>query len=183
MIDRAPIFDPAGTFDAPGNIGAGTKDEIAVTLTLPTDKLGIPRGVLTGDSTWRWSRVTDPTLGTPRPISGLRPLDAGVHFTEALPRWKAIWGIDVLNQFREINYRFNEVDTDKLKTYVVLFAEYKPRPDLTFRAEIQNAGARGFEHVRQVFAGPRNTSPLAFTDLRNLHYGRLYYIRVLKTFG
>ncbi len=183
VIDRAPIFDPAGTFDAPGNIGNGTKDEVAFTLTLPTDRFAIPRGLLTGQATWRWSRVIDPTTGQPRPISGLRPLDAEAHFTQGIPRFKATWGFDIYNQWQETYYRFNEIDTDKLKTYVVLFAEYKPRPDLAFRAEIDNAGARGFEHVRNVYVDARNTSPLAFTDLRDLHFGRILYFRVLKTFG
>ena len=100
-----------------------------------------------------------------------------------LPRWKSTWGFDIFGQWRETYYRFDEIDTDKVKTYLGLFAEYKPRPDLAFRVELRNAGARGVEHAREVFFGPRNLDPLAYTDVRDLHVGRFIYFRVLKTFG
>ena len=183
VIDRVPIYDPAGAFDAPGNIGPGTKDEVAFTLTLPTDKIGVTRGLLTGQATLRRSSVIDPTIGLPRPISGLHPNDWELHFTQGLPRWKSTWGFDIFGQWRETYYRFDEIDTDKLKTYVGLFAEYKPRPDLSFRAELRNAGGRGFEHAREVYLGPRNLDGLDYIDVRDLHVGRFVYFRVLKTFG
>lgn len=183
VIDRVPIYDPAGAFDAPGNIGSGTKDEAAFAVTLPTDKLGLKRGLLTGQATLRRSSVIDPTVGLARPISGLHPNDWELHFTQGLPRWKATWGFDVNGQWRETYYRFDEIDTDKLKTFAVLFAEYKPRPDLAFRAELRNAGGRGFEHAREVYLGPRNLDGLDYVDVRDLHTGRFVYFRVLKTFG
>lgn len=182
-VDRVPVFDPAGTFDSPGNIGSGTKDELAFTLTLPTDRLGVPHGLLTGQATLRRSRVIDPTTGLTREISGLHPNDWEAHFTQGFPKWKATWGFDIFGQFRQTFYRFNEVDTDKIKTFVLLFAEFKPRTDLSIRTEILNVGARGVEHAREVFTGPRNLDPLAFTDVRNLHTGRFLRLRVVKTFG
>ena len=183
VIDRAPIFDPAGVYDAPGNIGSGTKDEAAFTLTLPTDRFGLKAGVLSATTTLRRSRVTDPTTGRPRPISGLHPRDAQLHFTQGLPRLKATWGFDVYDQWRETYYRFDEIDTDKLKTYATVFAEYKARPDWAIRFEVDNIGARAFRHVRQIYDGPRGVASLAYTDIRDLHGGRSFYLRVRKTFG
>ena len=183
VIDRVPILDPAGAFDAPGNIGGGTRDEIAFALTLPTDRLGVPGGVFTTQGTVRRSRVTDPTTGQQRPISGLHGIDAEAHFNQGLPRLKSTWGFDVYREWRETYFRFDEIDDNKLKTYITLFYEYKPTPSLSFRTEIDDAGARGFKLTRYVYAGPRNTSPLAFTDVRDLHNGRTLYFRVRKTFG
>lgn len=183
VIDRIPIYDPAGDYDAPGNIGDGSKDEAAVTLTLPTDKLGIANGVLTGQATRRWSRVIDPTTGLPRPISGLHPLDGELHFTQGLPRWNASWGVDAFNQWKETYYRFDEIDTYKLKTFVALFTEYKPRPDLQLRLELDNVGNRGFEAGRVVYVDTRSDSGVEFTDLRLLHPGRSIRLRARKTFG
>lgn len=100
VIDRAPVFGASGVFDAPGNIGGGRKDEVAFSLTLPTDKLGIPRGQVTSQATWRWSSVTDPTTGLQRSISGLKPAEAEAHFTQGLPKWKLTWGGDVIDQWR-----------------------------------------------------------------------------------
>ena len=65
----------------------------------------------------------------------------------------------------------------------MLFGEYQPRPDLTFRFEIDNVGARAFRHVRVIYDGLRSSFPLAYTDIRDLHGGRAYYFRVRKTFG
>ncbi len=183
VIDRAPVFGASGVFDAPGNIGGGRKDEVAFSLTLPTDKLGIPRGQVTSQATWRWSSVTDPTTGLQRSISGLKPADAEAHFTQGLPKWKLTWGGDVIDQWRQTFYRFNEIDTDQLKIYVSLFAEYKPRQDLAIRVEVANASGHGFEHTRQIYLGPRNTDGLNLTDIRNVHAGRGIHLRIRKTFG
>ena len=181
-IDRAPVFGPSGAFDAPSNIGDGTKDELQLTLTLPLDRF-IPGAQLRGDSTWRRSEVTDPTTGAKREISGLRPLEWEAHFSQDLPQWRATWGVDAFGAWRETYYRFDEISTDKLKTYVTLFAEWKPKPDLLVRAEIQNATARGFRHTRQLYSGPRGANPLTAIDDRDIQVGRIFYVRVRKSFG
>ncbi|HZK99626.1 MAG TPA: TonB-dependent receptor [Caulobacteraceae bacterium] len=183
VIDRVPILDPAGDYDAPGNIGPGTKDEIAFSLTLPTDRLGIKNGLLTGQATRRWSRVIDPLTGLPRPISALHALDGELHFAQGLTRWKTTWGFDIFDQWRETRYLFDEIDTDKLKIFVGLFAEYKPKVDLSFRFELNDATGHGFEHSRDVYNGLRNAGDFAYTDRRDLHTGRELHFRVLKTFG
>lgn len=183
VIDRAPVYSSSGVFDAPGNIGGGRKDEVAFALTLPTDKLGVRRGQLTGQATWRWSSVTDPTTGLKREISGLQPVSAEAHFTQGVPKLKMTWGVDVFDQWRQTYYRFDEIDTDKLKTYVSIYGEYKPRADLAIRLMVENASGRGFEHTRQICPGPRNTNGLALTDIRNLHTGRGLYARIRKSFG
>ena len=183
IIDRAPITGPTGLFDAPGNIGDGRKDEVAFALSLPTDRLGVPRGLITGNATWRWSSVTDPTTGSRRSISGLHPADAEVHFTQGLPRLKATWGVDVYDQWRETYYRFNEIDTDKKKVYVSMFADFKPRPDTSFRVELENATGRGFSHARQIYVWPRSMAGPPSIDIRNLHSGRGIFFRIRKTFG
>ena len=181
VVDRVP--DPSGTFDTPGNIGSGTTNTAVVALTLPLDKLGLKRATLTGLGTFRRSAVTDPTTGRPRGISGQHPRDWELHFTRSEPRWKATWGADVNGMWKQTFYRFNEVDTDKLKTYVGIFAEYKPGANLTLRAEILNLGARGIEHSREIYAGPRSTTPLDFTDVRHLGIGRFFRFKIVKTFN
>ncbi|HEV2363221.1 MAG TPA: TonB-dependent receptor [Caulobacteraceae bacterium] len=183
VIDRIPVITPEGDFDAPGNIGSGSETDAALALTLPTDKIGLTRGLLTGQGTWRWSRVTDPTTLAPRMISGQHPLDAELHFAQGLPRLKTTWGFDYFAQWRQTNWRFAEIDTDKLKPYLQLFAEYKPTADLSIRFEADNFLRHGFEHGRQVFTGPRNSDPLAFEDVRSVHFPRIFYLRVRKTFG
>ena len=86
VVDRIGAPSPSGEYDAPGNIGSGTKDEAARTLTLPTDRLGVKNGSLTGQATVRQSRVIDPTTLQARSISGVHPNDWQLHFTQGLTR-------------------------------------------------------------------------------------------------
>jgi hypothetical protein len=73
-IDRLPIIAIADNgdriiFDAPGNIGEGTQDELDINLTLPLGRFGIPGGEFKASMEWVNSEVTDPTTGEARRIS------------------------------------------------------------------------------------------------------------------
>jgi outer membrane receptor protein involved in Fe transport len=182
-IDRAPIFTTSGVFDAPSNIGDGTKDELILNLTLPLERFRLKGAQLKGEATWRRSEVTDPTTGEDREISRLRPLEWEATFSQDLPAWNATWGVDVFGGWRETSYRFNEVRSLKLKTFVRPFLDLKLRPDLMLRIELPNITERGIRETRTVYAGPRGTSPVLFVDDRDLQFGRMYYVRLRKTFG
>lgn len=179
VVDRAPF----GAFDAPANIGAGTKDEEEVTLTLPLGKLGLKGGELRGDATWRQSAVTDPTTHQQREITVLHPVDWNAHFTQDLPNLRLNWGVDFFGGWRERSFRFNQIQTTKLETYVTPFLEWKPRRDISLRFELDNATRRGLKRTLQQFAGSRATSPMTFVEDRDPHFGQLYYVRLRKTFG
>ena len=184
VIDLAPVRGTDGSvFDTPANIGDGTKDEIAVNLTLPLDKLGWKGAQLRGQSTWRESKVTDPTTGQKREISGLRPVSWEAHLTHDLPQWRINWGLDAFGGWRETYYRFDQITDVKLKTFVIAFVEWKPEPDLSIRGEVGNLMERGLRRTRREFAGPRDAAGLDFTDDRDLQFGRVLYVRVRKTFG
>lgn len=195
VIDYAPTCGgPVGSpltcsadaeFDEPANVGPGFKDELAVSLSLPTDKLHVPAGLLTVRSTWRLSGVTDPSTHLQREISGLHPVDAEVHFTQNLPKLKSNWGFDVFPSWRQTYYHFSEVDTDKLGTWVDFFYEYKPRADFALRAELDNASGRGFVHIRQFFDPFRDDpgAEVSSLDSRHPRFGPEIFVRARKTFG
>ena len=181
-IDRGP--DPSGAFDAPANIGSGTKDEWVANLTLPLDRLKIRGGQVRGQVTWRDSEVADPTTGEAREISNLRPLEWEASFTQDVPTLRMTWGVDAFGGWRQTSYRFNSIDTTKLKTYVRPFVEWRAQTDLTVRAEIPNVTSRGLRRTRQVFDGARSAgeAPVRIED-RDYQFGRMYYVRIRKTFG
>ena len=183
VIDRIAISGPSGVFDAPGNIGPASEDDVDANLTLPLDMLGIRHGQIQAQGNLRHSEVTDPLTGVTRHISGQHRFDYQAHFTQDLPRWRANWGIDVYNRWTETYFRESEVDTYKLKTFVVLYMEYKPKPTLSLRAEVDNVGGRGFQRILAVYTGARGASPLAYIDNRQQEFGPYLYFRVRKTFG
>jgi len=182
-IDRVPIYSPSGVFDAPGNIGSAHEDDIEGNLTLPLQKLGLKGAQLKAQGTLRHSGVIDPTTGRERSFSNLHRFDWEAHFTQDLPTLRSTWGIDLFNRWTQTSYRFSEIDSYKLKAWVELYFEYKPTPDLSLRAELDNATGRGFERLLYVYNGPRNTSSLAYVDDRRQEIGQYVHIRLRKTFG
>ncbi|UTP39069.1 TonB-dependent receptor [Phenylobacterium sp. LH3H17] len=184
VIDRAPVFAAdGGAFDAKANIGDATKDELILGLTIPFDRLGAKGLQLKGEATWRESEVRDPATGRDREISNLHPIDWEATLSHELPALKVNWGVDVYGAWRETAYKTSSIETRKLKTYVRPFAEWRARPDITIRAELPNITSRGFRYTRYDYAGPRGTSPLAQVEDRDIQFGRMYYVRVRKTFG
>ena len=183
VVDRIPVLGPSGFFDEPGNIGGGTEDDIVGSFSVPLDRLLIPGGVFRGLGTWRISKVTDPTTGETRAISGEHPFDGELHFSQDLPRWRLNWGLDSTIGYVERFYRFDEIDTNRKGTWNSVFLVYKARPDLTFRFEVDNLTRRPYTLTRQVFAGPRDISPLDFIDVQeHRHWGFQSYFHVRKTF-
>lgn len=183
-VDRAPIFQTGGgAFDAPANIGNGSKDEASVNLTLPLDKLRIPGGRFVANSTWRRSRVTDPTTRNSREISGLHPVDWDLHFTQDLPAHRIDWGVDLYGQNRERYYRFNVVETRKYGSQLDPFLEWKPRADIQWRLEVDNAVGRSFKRSDDIYGGPRNLAALASIQDRTQSPARMVSLRLRKLFG
>lgn len=184
VIDRAPIFTSGGVFDAPSNIGDGTKDELIVNLTVPLKRFGLPGAQIKGEATRRWSEVIDPTTRGKREISNLEPLEWEVTFSQDLPQWKATWGVDVYGGWRETSYQFDRIDTVKLESaWIKPFVEVRLQPDLLLRMELHNLVERGIRRTQTIYSGPRNTSPVALVDDRDLQFGRTFYVRLRKTFG
>lgn len=185
VVDRIPITSPSGVVlaDAPGNIGAGTKDEVQAGLTLPLERFGVRAAQFRIQYTWRDTEVDDPLLGGTREISALHPADWEAHFTQDLPALRSTWGVDVLGGYRERFFRLTEIETRKFSPFVTVYGEYKPRPDWIIRLEAMGVSNRNARRIREVYAGPRNVARLDYTDVRSLEWGGSLYLRVRKTFG
>lgn len=183
VVDRAPTRTPTGVFDAPSNIGDGKRDIALVALTLPLDRLGVTGGLLKGDWTVSRSRVIDPTTGQGRGISGVRPQTWSATFTQDLPARRATWGVNFYGDWQETWYRFNEIETAKLQTFVKPFVEWRQRPDLTWRLEYLNITERPMRRSRTVFNGARDVGSLAYTDSRSAHFGQSIFVMARKTLG
>jgi outer membrane receptor protein involved in Fe transport len=184
VVDRIAVTAPdGGVFDAPGNIGSASEDDIDANMTLPLDVFGIKHGLLKAQGNYRYSRVRDPLTGVERHISGQHRFDYEAHFTQDLPRWKSSWGVDMFNRWNETWFRVGEVDTYKLNTWLDVWIEYKPRPDLSLHFEVDNLGDRGFQRIFAVYDGARGSSALAYHDHRYEEIGPYLYFRLRKTFG
>jgi TonB dependent receptor len=185
LLPGTDLCNPAGEFPGPSNIGSGSREEIAASLTLPTDKLMLKNGQLIVRATWRHSEVIDPATHQPREISGLHPVDSEVHFTQGLPKLKSTWAIDMFPAWRQTEYLFSEVDTQRLGLWVDAYFEYKPRPDLSIKLEGDNLASHGVEQIRAFYDPFRdvNGGVLNSIDNRSPRFGPELAVRVRKTFG
>ena len=79
------------TFDAPGNIGDGTRTGVEVRGAAPLSPL-IPNAELRFSGMWQETEATDPITGEKRRFSNERDWNYNVSFRQELPALKAAWG-------------------------------------------------------------------------------------------
>jgi outer membrane receptor for ferrienterochelin and colicin len=176
VIDRIPLV---GGFSAVGNIGDGTYDSARLSLTLPTDRLGISGGRLRTSGTWQESSVTDPTTGRQREISGIRPFDANIAFTQDIQSIKTQWGFEWLRGFDEALYDPDSRTDVRLRNYRILFVEWKPTTDLSIRGQVNIWD--DFTVSRTQYAN-RTTQAIDYVEVRDVDPRTFFQVRVRKTF-
>lgn len=182
ISDAVDVIPINGAFDAPGNIGDGKRDVLFASLTLPLQRVGVPGGLLRMFNTWRWSEVTDPVTGRTRRISAEPTNFFQFRFSQDLPQYNAVWGIDGNMRMQDTSYRINEVRSNVKREYLIFYTEYKPRPDITIRAELVNPTFRQRLRYRQQYVGPRSANVLAYDERRVWAFGPTFAMRVRKTF-
>ena len=77
---------------------------------------------------------------------------------------------------------FDRTDQLELETWVTLYAEYKPYPDLSIRFEAHNLLGRDLTFSRQLYDAPRDTGAIRYSEVRPLDYPSFFYARIRKTF-
>ncbi|HEX3107361.1 MAG TPA: hypothetical protein VHQ22_23195 [Terriglobales bacterium] len=180
VLDRVAVAapsNPAGLFDAAGNIGNGTEDTASADLTVSLDRLGIRNGQIKATGTRQWSRAKDPTTGAERPISALDPLEYSVGAYQNLPRLHTSWGASLrtpcaksstIKGCTETVYRFDEIDAYRATPAVNLYVETHASKGWLLHLEGDNVLRQRFTRVISTYAGPRNEYPLIKIDSRHL---------------
>ncbi len=180
--DVVEIIPLAGGFDAVGNVGDGRQDLIQTRLTLPTDRLGLPGGRLLVRASWTWSELTDPLTGRPRRFSGEQAFGCGVSYDQDLRGGRWSYGVHHgCNLDRGKSYRTREVRDGFAEAALDLYAQWKPRADLTLRLDLGNAGDRRKGYDRDIYAGPRDVAPLAYHEVRRTQMSPWLFLQIRKT--
>ncbi|WP_292083793.1 MULTISPECIES: TonB-dependent receptor plug domain-containing protein [unclassified Brevundimonas] len=179
ITDAIDLIPLDGGLAAVGNIGDGTLDQLSLNVTIPTTKLGLSGGKFGFRNTWNKTEVTDPTTGETRPISGVRPTQATVTFQQDITSWKLQWGGAWIPLLGQKNYQPDQVSGWRGTDYYEMWAEYKPTPTLSIRAQVNIWN--DFDQEKIVFAN-RQTRPVAFVEERFVDPRTFWQIRVRKTF-
>ena len=179
ITDAIDLIPLDGGLAAVGNIGDGTLDQLALNVTITTTKLGLSGGKFGFRNTWNKTEVTDPTTGETRPISGVRPTQATITFQQDITSWKLQWGGAWIPLLGQKNYQPDQVSGWRGTDYYEMWAEYKPTPTLSIRAQVNIWN--DFDQEKIVFAN-RQTRPVAFVEERFVDPRTFWQIRVRKTF-
>ena len=181
--DYAPIVGTVPLIDGPGNIGAGRNDQLDIEAQIPTDRFGVPGGVLKSSTLWKNSEVTDPLTHQSRRISGQRPRSIQFSFDQDLPALKSNWGAVYYTGWRETYYRLDQVKRRHIgNQFIILYWEYKPSPNWLVRVEGDNLIPFKFSQQQTFWNGPRNTAPVAYDyDLTIQSQPRLF-VKIKRIF-
>ncbi|MEI9888115.1 MAG: TonB-dependent receptor [Rhizomicrobium sp.] len=185
VVDLVPVSDGAGGFfDAPGNIGYGTNNQLDIEVTLPLDWLGIDNGLLKTTSIWRASRVHDAVTGLTRGIAAQRPQDMEFAFTQDIDSLKSTWGINYFNGWIERYYRLTEFRDRKIPPGIVnVFWEYKPTPAWSLHFEFDNIVPFIYDDKHYYFDVSRALPPASLVEQRIVRSQPRFYFEIRKTFG
>lgn len=176
VIDRLPLPDGLSTT---GNIGDGTLDRLSLNVVLPLDRIGFSGGRFTFRNDWNRTSVTDPTTGEDRRISGVRASQANIGLRQDITAWKLQWGVAWLPKLGQATYEPDQTSLWRGSDYYELYAEYKPTPTLSIRAQLNLWDH--FTTERTVYAD-RATRAVAFVEQREIDPRTFVSLRVRKTF-
>ena len=152
------VLTPDG-FDAPGNLGTGTRRFVSLTLDAPLDKLGLKHFNLRTEGTLQGTRVRDPLSGQVRGWSGYLPQ---WRWNAELRRDAGKWayGASIFDTDRTSFFRTDEIDSQfNSRPFIAAFAEYRPDPKTTLRFGLDNLTQTAGQRER-LFFNPDRTAPL-----------------------
>ncbi|MDI6625174.1 MAG: TonB-dependent receptor [Brevundimonas sp.] len=165
---------------AVGNIGDGTLDQLALTIAIPTDKLGVSGGMFRFRNTWNHTEVTDPTTGEIRPISNVRPRQAVISWEQDITSWKLQYGGAFLPLLGQKSFDPDQTSGWRGHDYFEVWAEYKPTETLSIRAQLNIWN--DFDIERTIYADRTPARPIAYVERRHIDPRTFFQVRVRKTF-
>lgn len=191
VVDNVPVFAGTKVFTATGNIGYGYRDGINANFIGTMEAIGLPHLTLNLMAEYRRSRVHDPLTGVVRVMNGGQTGSAQVFqfqtvdtVTYDFPAQNLRIGMDFHNHgnSQERDFRVDEVDDNNHGFKLGFFAQFKPTPQWTIRVFDRDAFQTSGLRDREVYTGPRNTSPISFLERRLLSNGAVYGLDVQYTF-
>lgn len=184
LQDRVLVFDDDGNaFDAPGNIGTGTRAFLALAVDAPLDPFGIKGGRLKLNGQVQRTRVSDPISESTRGFSGFYPeWQWSAEFRRDVGRLS--YGLNISDRDRFSFFRANEIDTNyNGGVFGSAFVEYRPNPRTTATLEVNNLfDTRGLRGREFTFPNRSNPDPslIEFRE-RNSHVTLAFALK--RTFG
>ena len=170
------------TFDAPGNIGDASAEQLVTNLTLPFGQF-MPGAQLKLNTSYFATTVTDPVTGRDRAASGNSNFCYNGEFRQDLSARQLTWGLFFEKCVENQTYRLNETDTSEEGPYVDFYVETTAIPGVKMRAILANILDSPVRRQRLFFTGDRN-GPLERYEERQREFNHAPWLilRVSGTF-
>jgi hypothetical protein len=180
IVDAIDVIPLAMGLSAVGNIGDATLDQLVVNILVPMDRVGFTGGRLGFRNTWNHTEVTDPTTGETRSISGIRPSQPVFTIAQDITSWKLQWGGAYIASLEQNRFDPDQTSGFRGSDYFEIWAEYKPTPTLSLRAQVNIWN--DFEVERTVYADRTPARPIAYVENRYIDPRTFISLRLRKTF-
>ncbi len=168
VVDRVLVVDGDDVFDAPGNIGDGRRNTLAMDFSAPLAPWGMTGVRLRSALLWRDSSLTDPVTAQKRGISEEKPFVGEIELSQDLPDLRMSWGVllEHLGE-RETKYRYDRITRESEAAGWTLYVERHLGDHWRFRAEATDLLGRTFRERRIKYDGIRGDGPAEEVEVRN----------------
>ncbi|PLK26965.1 TonB-dependent receptor [Novosphingobium sp. TH158] len=170
-------------FDAPGNLGNGTRRFARMTFDAPLDQLGLRATRIKIEGGLEHTEVRDPLTGKTRGWSTDRPhWNANVELRRDLSQWS--YGASLFHRSKFTFYRTDEID-DLFNSgvFATAFAEYRPDAHTTVRLDIDNLLNTAGQRMRTFYLPNRTAALPAITEFRHRNSHLSFTLSINRTFG
>lgn len=178
VVDLLPL---SATFEAPGNIGDGTRWGFRMESTIPLEWLGLQGARLDVNARWQKSSVIDPVTGESRVFSSRTPFrsifplsfsdDTRFAYTfdyrQDFQAARFAWGWDLRTRAARPLYKVNELDVSDEGFEFNMFVETTRWFGLKTRVAAENILDLVETRDRTVYTGARDLSAVNFRELRD----------------
>ncbi|HEY3488009.1 MAG TPA: TonB-dependent receptor [Gammaproteobacteria bacterium] len=156
VVDRVLVTSSEDEiFDAPGNIGDGTRDSVSLELSSSLDRLGLPGFHLAATILWRDSAVRDPVTGETRGISSEAPREGELSLTRTASNGQWSYGVEVELAERETEFQYNEIAREYKEPSWELSAKRRIGHYWQVQAELTDPFGREISEYSREYDGPR----------------------------
>jgi hypothetical protein len=181
--DFVTIVPLAGGVESQGNIDTARLRGIKLKGTLQFDPLGWRGAKLDVDGYYEEASYRDPLTGQRLAFNFQRDRNVEATFRHDIPDSEWAWGVNVRNSHFKPYFRLKEAGSDfDVVTFGAVFIEHKNVFGLTVRGRMANIFDGESILYRTVYAGPRNSAPIAFIEDRNRKIGLIWNLSIKGSF-
>lgn len=182
-IEDLVLFVPVGAGEARGNIADARRYGANFNGRLELEPLGFRGAQLDVKVQIEDSELIDPVAGFNRRFDGNSPFQIELDFRHDVPETDFAWGLSFRDTENAATYRVSEVFFDhRPSSYGAVFVEHKDVLGATVNLRVGNVFSGNTTLLRTVYDGPRDISPILFTEARRREIGQVFNLTVAGNF-